>query len=115
MALLIYHNPRCAKSRIGLKYLQSKTSDFIVIDYIKNGITTEELKEILLKMNIKPIGLIRQNEELYRKELKGKNFTDDEWLMIIKENPRLLQRPLIVGRHKAILGNPVENIIDIQI
>ena len=110
MPLLIYHNPRCPKSRNGLKYLQSKTSDIIISDYIKKGITIRELKEIVLKMNIKPSGLVRTNEALYKKELKNKNFTPDEWLVIISENPQLLRRPLIVGRHKAVFGDPVENI-----
>jgi arsenate reductase (glutaredoxin) len=110
MTLKIYHNPRCAKSRNGLKYLQSKTSDYIICDYIRNGIALEELKEILLRMNVRPFELVRTNEEIYRKELKGKNFTDDEWLIILRENPKLLKRPLVVGKHKAVVGDPVENI-----
>jgi len=47
----IYHNPRCRKSRAGLEYLQDKTGDFETIDYIRNGISREEIREILAKMN----------------------------------------------------------------
>jgi len=110
MALKIYHNPRCAKSRNGLKYLQAKTSDIIICEYIKNGISIAELKEIALKSNVKPFEMIRKNEELYRKELKGRSFTDDEWFIILSENPGLLRRPVIIGKHKAVWGDPVENI-----
>ena len=54
----------------------------VVYDYIKNGLSMDDLKEIILKLNVKPFELVRKNEELYRKELKGKNFTDNEWLKI---------------------------------
>lgn len=108
--LKIYHNPRCRKSRAGLDYLKSNTDDFELIDYQKTGLTQDMLKEILLKTNLKPIDLVRKQEEVYRKELKGKSFTDEEWIEIICENPKLLQRPLVISKHKAVLGDPAENI-----
>ncbi len=108
--LKIYHNPRCQKSREGLDYLRSKAQDIEVVDYLKRGITIEEIKEILLKTKLKPVDIIRKNEELYKKELKGKAFTNDEWIMIICENPKLLIRPIVIGKHKAVFGNPVQNI-----
>jgi arsenate reductase-like glutaredoxin family protein len=61
-------------------------------------------------MNMRPIDLIRINEAIYKKEYKGKNFTDDEWMIIITENPKLLRRPLVIARHKGIIGDPVEKI-----
>ncbi len=102
----IYHNPRCKKSREGLRYLQSKSKDIEVVEYLKTGLTKNILKEILLKSNLSPLDLIRTQEEIYKKELKGKNFTDEEWINIIIENPKLLQRPLVVGKHKAVLAQP---------
>lgn len=108
--LSIYHNPRCRKSRAGLEYLKSKGVDFKIIDYIGNGLTETALREILLKTNLTPIELVRKQEELYKKELKGKSFNDDEWIKIICENPKLLQRPIVVAKHKAVLGDPPENI-----
>jgi arsenate reductase (glutaredoxin) len=106
--LKIYHNPRCRKSREGLEYLKSKTPDFEVVEYLKEGLTRELLKEILLKTNLSPKELVRTQEEIYKKELKSKQFTDEEWVDILIENPKLLQRPIIVGKHKAVLAQPSE-------
>jgi arsenate reductase (glutaredoxin) len=106
--LKIYHNPRCKKSRDGLSYLQSKTSDIKIIEYLKEGLTIDQIKEILLKSNLKPLDLVRTQENLYKKELKGKKFTDAEWIDILVENPNLLQRPIILGQHKAILAQSAE-------
>ena len=108
--LKIYHNPRCRKSREGLEYLKSKTSDFETVEYLKSGLTKEILNEILLKSNLKPIDLIRKQEDIYKAEFKGKVFTDEEWIQIIIENPKLLHRPFVVGKHKAILAQPSNKI-----
>jgi arsenate reductase (glutaredoxin) len=106
--LKIYHNPRCKKSCEGLKYLQNKKVEFEIVKYIEKGLTREELREILLKLNLKPHEIIRKQEDYYKKELKGKKFNDDEWLKIIIENPKLLQRPIIVGKYKAVIAQPPE-------
>jgi arsenate reductase len=108
--LKIYHNPRCRKSRAGLEYLMKKQKDIEIVDYIKSGLTLNELKEILLKTNMQPVELIRKQEDIYKKELKGKSFTREEWIRIICDNPKLLQRPIIVSKYKAVLGDPVDRI-----
>lgn len=110
MSFKIYHNTRCKHSRAGLEYLKSKTADIEVRDYISDIITFKELKEILLKTNLKPSQIVRTNEEYFKTYLKGKSFTDDEWIKILIENPKLIQRPIVVGKYKAIIGNPTEEI-----
>ncbi len=111
--LKIFHNPRCKKSREGLEALKQKTDDFEIIEYLKTGLSVEILDEILLKSNLKPIDLVRKQEEVFKKELKGKNFTDQEWKDIIVENPKLLQRPIIVAKQKAVLAQPAERVNEI--
>lgn len=111
--LKIYHNPRCRKSRAGLEYLKLKTNEFQVIYYLKDGLTENDLKEIMLKTNLKAIDLVRKVEDAYKKELKGKSFTDEEWIKIIIENPKLLRRPVIVAKHKAMVGESAERIEEV--
>lgn len=81
-----------------------------ICEYLKDGLTEDDLREILLKTNQKPFDLVRTHEEYYLKELKGKNFTDEEWIRIILENPKLLKRPIVVDRMKAVIALPAENI-----
>lgn len=106
----ILHNPRCATSRKGLEYLRAKNIDFEVINYLSTGLTRDIVKEILLKSNLKPIELVRTQEDYYKKFLKAKNFNDEEWTEILIQNPKLLKRPIVIGKYKAAIGIPVENI-----
>ncbi|RLD34606.1 MAG: arsenate reductase, partial [Bacteroidetes bacterium] len=64
--LKIYHNPRCKKSRAGLAYLQEKTSDFEIREYLKDPFTTEELVNALKKMNKNPVDIIRKQEDVFK-------------------------------------------------
>jgi len=108
----IYHNSRCSKSRAGLQYLESKTSDIEIIPYLteETAFTIESFTEILKKMNKKAFDLVRTHEDLYKIEYKGKEFSNEEWIKILVENPRLIHRPIIVKGEKAILGNPASEI-----
>ncbi len=110
MIYKIYHNSRCKHSRAGLDYLKKMTSEIEVRDYLSDPITHNEIKEILLKINLKPIQIIRTNETYYKTSLKGRNFTDEELIKIMIENPKLIQRPIVVGKYKAVIGNPPEEI-----
>jgi arsenate reductase (glutaredoxin) len=108
--ITIYHNPRCKKSRAGLQYLQSKTDDIQIVEYLKNPLTEEELKKLLMLLNKKPQEMIRTQEAVYKQQFKGKNFTDDEWVKIMVENPKLIKRPIVVKGNKAVWGDPAEEI-----
>lgn len=109
-SLKIFHNPRCKHSRAGLDYLKTKVDNYVVREYLKDDITKDEIKEILLKTNIRASDLVRTKEEYFQKNLKGKNFTNDEWIRILMENPKLIQRPIVVGKLKAVIANPPELI-----
>jgi arsenate reductase len=106
----VYHNTRCKKSRAGLQYLQDKELEVEIIEYLKNPLTVAELTDIFAKLNRKPSEMIRKQEAIFKSDFKGKTFTEDEWIRIIAENPKLLNRPIIVRGNKAVWGDPVENI-----
>ena len=106
----IYHNTRCKKSRTGLQYLQDKGLEVEIIEYLKNPLTVEELIDLFAKLGRKPSEMIRKQEAIFKSDFKGKSFTEDEWIRIIAENPKLLNRPIIVRGNKAVWGDPVDNI-----
>ena len=106
--LKIYHNPKCSKSREGLNYLREKGYEYQVIYYLEKPISAGDLKTILMKLNLKPSQVIRTQDKLYRRELKGKSFNDEEWIRILVEYPRLLQRPIVEGKYKAVIAVPAE-------
>ena len=106
----IYHNPRCRKSREGIKYLESKKINFEVIDYIKNNLSLEQIKNILKKLHLKPIELVRKNEVIWKEKYKGKDFTDDQLIKILSNEPKLIERPIIVSEKLGVIGRPAENI-----
>ncbi len=110
-AMKIYHNPRCSKCREGLQYLEEKGFEVEVINYMKTGITAREIKEFLTKSGLKVTDLIRTNEALYKEKYKKKQLTDDEWISILVENPKLIQRPMIIKGTHAVLARPVEEIL----
>ena len=115
MMIKIYHNPRCKKSRAGLQYLTDKGVDIEIINFIKDSISESILEDLLVKLNKKPQEIIRKQEAFFKSDLKGKNFTDREWIKILSENPKLIQRPVIVNGYKAVIGDPVENIENLKI
>lgn len=110
MMFTIYHNSRCKKSRAGLQYVIEKKMDHQVREYLKDLLTESELTALVMKLHLKPFDLIRTQEEYYRKELKGLNLNDEEWIKVMVENPKLIHRPIIEGKYKAVVGDPVENI-----
>ncbi|MCG6188642.1 polyphosphate kinase 1 [Maribellus maritimus] len=113
IVMKIYHNPRCAKSRAGLKYLEEKGYDIEIKKYLIDGLTEGELKEIISKTGEKPVTFVRTQEKEYKENYKGKNLSDEEWIKVLAEYPRLLQRPIVVNGNKAVLANPPENVEEI--
>lgn len=106
----IYHNPRCMKSRQSLSIIKDAGVDAEVIEYLKNTPTAAEIKDLLVKLNLKPIDIIRKGEAIYKEKFKGKNFADEEWVQIMTEHPKLIERPIVVSGNKAVIGRPPENV-----
>lgn len=109
--ITIYHNPSCKKSRAGLEALKNLSGDFELKHYLKDdSFTFESLKEALRKLGKKPEEIIRKQESEYKSSFKGKSFSDDEWIKIMVEHPKLIQRPIIIKNEQAVIGDPAENV-----
>lgn len=106
----IYHNPRCSKSREGLGILQASKVDFEIIDYLKNPLSFEDLKEILRKLDIPAIDLVRKNEAVWKEKFKGKTLSEEEVIEAMVSYPKLIERPIVIKENSAVIGRPPEKI-----
>ena len=106
----IYHNPRCSKSRQGLAILEESKLEFEIINYLNTPSTKEELVKILDLLKISPIDLVRKNEAIWKENYKGKTLTDDQVINAMVENPKLIERPIVINDGKAVIGRPPELI-----
>jgi arsenate reductase len=109
----IYHNPRCTKSRQTLELLREKGAEPEIIEYLKTPPTQTELKQVLGALGLKAEDIIRKGETLYKEKYKGKNYSNEEWIKIMAENPILIERPIVVNGKKAALGRPPEQVLTI--
>jgi len=109
----IYHNPRCSKSRQGLELLENSGKQFEIVKYLENIPTKEELTSIIKKLQIKPLELIRKTEVIWKENYKGKELSDEDIINAMIQNPKLIERPIVVNNNKAAIGRPLENIQNI--
>ncbi|WP_395047490.1 ArsC/Spx/MgsR family protein, partial [Flavobacterium sp.] len=86
---------------------------FQVINYLENIPTKDELKELLRKLNIAPIDLVRKKETIWISDYKNKNLSDDQIIQALIDNPKLIERPIIVNGDKAVIARPTERINEI--
>ena len=107
----IYHNPRWGKSRESVKILENSGLEFEIIDYINTPPTSDELQSIAKKLDLRPKDFIRSRESVF-KELDLKLMLENDKILFqhMFENPKLIERPIIVKGTQAVLGRPPEKI-----
>ncbi len=111
--ITIYHNPRCSKSRECNVFLETNGKEMQVINYMKTPFTFEALKNVIDLLKISPIELVRKNEKIWKEEYKGKELSDKEIISAMVENPKLIQRPIVVNGNKAVIARPLEKVDEI--
>ena len=109
----IYHNPRCTKSRQTLALLQENGVEPEVVEYLKDLLNIEDLSDLIGFLGIEPLALVRKNETVWKEKFKGKELSDKEVIKAMVENPKLIERPIVVKEKKAVLGRPPENVLQL--
>ena len=109
----IWHNPRCSKSRNAVTLLEEKGVEVEVVKYLDTPPGKAELVEVLKMLGIPARALMRTKETIY-KELGLKDVDDEDTLIdAMVENPKLIERPIVIKNGKAAIGRPIENIIEL--
>jgi arsenate reductase len=110
--ITIYHNPRCGKSRTACNFAIENNIKYEVYEYLKNGLTSTQITEILTKGKMEVSEIIRRTETVFKDDYKGKSLNNTEWIQAIIDNPILLQRPIVVGSNYAMILRSDEALQD---
>ena len=112
--LILYHNPRCSKSRNALELLEQRGLTPSVIRYLETPPSADELRQILARLGISPRQLLRSGEEEY-KTLNPTDppLTDEQIIDAMVAHPKLIERPILVVGDTAVIGRPPEKVLEI--
>ena len=112
MGLKILHNPRCSKSRQTLAILCENGIDVDIIEYLKDAPSEKTLRQIINILGIKPRELLRKGEVVYKENnLRREDFTDDDLIQFMLDNPILIERPIVYDDKRAVIGRPPDNVL----
>jgi arsenate reductase len=110
----IYHNPRCSKSRQTLAVLEENGFEASVVEYLKTPPSAEHLAKIISQLGISPRELLRKGEAIYKElNLNDTSLTDQYLIEAMCENPKLIERPIVIHNGKAKIGRPPESVLEI--
>jgi len=114
MTIQIYHNPRCSKSRQTLALLEDNNVTPDIVEYLKTAPNAQEITLLVKKLGFDSARqLMRTKEERY-KELNLKDENSESALInAMAENPKLIERPIVVNGDKAAIGRPPESVLEI--
>lgn len=113
-SVTIYHNPRCSKSRQTLELLESKGVAPSIVKYLETPPDAATLGSLLDMLGLEPRDLMRQQEAEYTDlNLANPELTREQLIQAMVENPRLIERPIVVSHGKAAIGRPPEKVLDI--
>jgi len=114
MALTIYHNPRCSKSRQTLQLLHERGLQPAVVEYLKTPPDAPTLTQLLEMLDMAPRALMRKGETVYKElGLNDPSLADDRLVQAMVDNPILIERPIVVHDGRAALGRPPEAVLAI--
>lgn len=114
MKTVIYHNPRCSKSRATLQLLRSRGIEPEIVEYLNDPPDQATLTRLLDLLGLEPRELMRKNEAAYQEAGVGDPLLDREQLIAaMARHPILIERPIVVANGKAAIGRPPEKVLEI--
>ena len=111
--LVIYHNPRCGKSRAALALLTGRGLSPRVIEYLKEPPSRAELERIVAQLGIPAADLVRRGEDIFKSDFAGKTLSEAQWLDALADHPILIERPIAVRGGRAVIGRPPERVLEL--
>ena len=114
LSTIIYHNPRCSKSRNTLALLEQNNIDFTVVKYLDSALDSNTLNSITNALGCSIRDILRKGGSAFKElNLKLDSLDEQQLIDIVVDNPILLERPIVLHNGKAAVGRPPENVLSL--
>ena len=108
---IIYHNPRCSKSRQALQLLRDAGIEPTIVEYLKTPLEKNVLKNISQLLGLRPKDFVRKIEKDFKDNHLSESLEDDDKIMeAMSLFPKIIERPIVVSGQEAVIGRPPENV-----
>jgi len=108
---IIYHNPRCSKSRQALQLLREAGIEPTIVEYLKTPLEKDVLKNISQLLGLRPKDFVRKTEKDFKDNYLSKSLEDDDKILeAMSLFPKIIERPIVVSGQEAVIGRPPENV-----
>ena len=108
---IIYHNPRCSKSRQTLQLLREAGIEPTIVEYLKTPLVKEELMNISQLLGLRPKDFVRKSESDFKDNDLSNSLEDDHKIIdAMSLFPKIIERPIVVSGQEAVIGRPPENV-----
>ncbi|TVR80395.1 MAG: arsenate reductase (glutaredoxin) [Saprospirales bacterium] len=113
MDYIIYHNPRCRKSRETLEILSENGIEPKVVRYLDEPLGVDQLDQLCRKLGIEASQLLRKNEAIFKEKFSGEKMEHQKALRAMADHPKLMERPIVVKGNKAVIGRPPQKVLEL--
>ncbi len=111
--VIIWHNPRCSKSRETLKLLQERGVTPVERRYLEDAPSLDELRAARDALGVSAVQMMRIKENRFAELGLSKDDEDETLLCAMAENPVLIERPIVFAAGRAAIGRPPEAVLAI--
>jgi arsenate reductase len=111
--VILWHNPRCSKSRTALKLLEEKGQSPTVRLYLKDPPDEDEIAAVLDRLGLRPRDLMRRGEAAFQEAGLTEDAADDILIAAMAAHPILIERPVAIRGDRAVIGRPPESVLDL--
>ncbi|HFB99230.1 MAG TPA: glutaredoxin [Phaeodactylibacter sp.] len=103
--ILIYYNPKSSSDRKTIAHAQGLSPHIKAFSHRQSPSTGTSWHMILHSLDVHPKELLNKAHPYYQKNLRGREFEKEDWLMVIANNPELIKAPIAVRGNRAVLCN----------
>lgn len=111
--VILYYNPDSVIAEKTLAYAKTDGLPILEVDILKTPFTGTQLEELADRLHITIDGLTNKEHPDFKIKFGKPNFSDEDWIKILRKNPQLLNEPIAIKGNKTILIKTPSDILKI--